>query len=144
MGYKYNMNDLAASIGLVQLKKLDWMNRQREILIERYINGLKKMPAIRPAFPYDLSSSGYWLFAVRTLNRNELITHLKKRGVSTGVHFMPMTQHPLYASVAHKTPYADEVWKELITLPLYPELEESDVDYVIEAIREYFQENNLA
>ena len=141
VGYKYNMNDLAASIGLVQLKKLDWMNRQREILIDRYVNGLKGLSAIKPAFPYELNSSGYWLFAVRTEPRNELITHLKKCGVSTGVHFMPMTQHPLYETVAHETPYADRVWKELITLPLYPELADSDVDYVVAAIREFFEVN---
>ena len=51
LGYKYHMNDLSAAIGLAQLKKLDWMNRQRATIIELYLSRLKDCDFVRPAFP---------------------------------------------------------------------------------------------
>jgi perosamine synthetase len=137
LGYKYNMNDLAASIGLVQLKKLDWMNDRRARLIQAYIDGLASLDFVSPAFPYNLVESGYWLFSVRVNNRNDFINFMKRNGIATGVHFMPMTSHPLYSEFKNVTPVSDAVWEELVTLPLFPELEEEDVEYVIKKIHAY-------
>jgi perosamine synthetase len=136
-GYKYNMNDLAAAIGLAQLKKLDWMNGQRANHIKRYLDGIINLNLIKAAFPYDLTRSAYWLFMVRTKNRDKLIVHLKKKNIATGVHFMPLTLHPLYKTYDCSLPIAKTVWTEFVSLPLFPELQEQEIDYILEALQEF-------
>jgi len=136
-GYKYNMNDLAAAIGLAQLKKLDWMNQRRAELIAKYQAGIKDCKTIRAGLPYRLPKSAYWLFMIRTPNRNKLIMHLKKRGISTGVHFMPIPLHPLYQAYDVDIPVAKKLWTEFVTLPLFPELKDEELAYVVDALCEF-------
>lgn len=137
MGYKYNMNDVMAAIGLAQLKKLDWMNERRRLIIRRYLDGIKDCESIQPLYPYDLDNGHYWVFGVRCLERDKLILHLKKREIATGVHFMPLPFHPLFKDYNSEIPISKEVWKTMITLPLFPELTDEEVDYVTEALREF-------
>ena len=138
LGYKYNMNDLMAAIGLAQLKKLDWMNQRRRTIIQRYLAGIKDLQQIRPLFPYDLEAeAAYWLFGVRCENRDELIIHLKQRGIATGVHFLPLPMHPLFKDVESYIPVARQIWQTMITLPLFPDLTDEEVDYVIAALEEF-------
>ena len=137
LGYKYNMNDLMAAIGLAQLKKLDRMNARRRAIIQRYLEGIKDCQRIRPLLPYKLEDSAYWIFGVRCEKRDDLIMHLKKKGIATSVHYMPIPMHPLFRKYRAETPVADRVWQTMITLPLFPDLTEAEVDYVVEALREY-------
>ena len=137
LGYKYNMNDLAASIGLVQLGKLDGMNQRRGRSIQRYLDGISDLETIEPLLPYALQDGGYWVFGVRCDSRDELIAYLKERGIATGVHYMPLPMHPLFKPYANATPVVDEQWERLVTLPLFADIEDEDVDYVIEALRSY-------
>ena len=140
-GYKYNMNDLAAAIGLAQLKKLDWMNSRRAELIKYYLIQLKSCERVRPAFPYELENSGYWLFAIRVPanKRDLLMIHLREQGIATGVHFMPITLHPLYRDYDKGISISKKVYKELVTLPLHPDLTEDDVDYVVDSILKFLK-----
>jgi perosamine synthetase len=137
LGYKYNMNDLMAAIGLAQLKKLDCMNARRRAIIQRYLDGIKDCRRIRPLLPYKLEDSAYWIFGVRCEKRDDLILHLKKKGIATSVHYMPIPMHPLFRRYSAETPVADRVWQTLLTLPLFPDLTDAEVDYVVEALREY-------
>lgn len=137
LGYKYNMNDLMAAIGLAQLKKLDWMNRRRSELIRKYLEGIVDCKHLRGAFQYDLENGAYWLMMVRTDKRDELILHLKRKGISTGVHFMPIPLHPLYREYDKGIEVSKSVWKELVTLPLFPELSDYDIMYIVAALREF-------
>jgi perosamine synthetase len=138
LGYKYNMNDLSASIGLVQLTKLDSMNEARLNAIRRYLDGLKESEHIRPLLPYDLSGdSAYWLFGVRCRNRDDLILHCKKKGIATGVHYMPLPLHPLFPKSHRDIKTAEWIWREFVTLPLFADLTEREIDYVIEALQEF-------
>ena len=66
LGYKYNMNDLAASIGLAQLKKLPAMNRRRSQIISRYMTGIKDISGIDPLLPYAPDKYVYQMFGIRT------------------------------------------------------------------------------
>lgn len=142
-GYKYNMNDLAAAIGLAQLKKLDWMNQRRAELIAKYQVGIKDCKTIQAGLPYRLPKSAYWLFMIRTPDRNKLIMHLKKRGISTGVHFMPIPLHPLYQAFDLDIPVAKKVWTEFVTLPLFPEMSDVELNYVIDSLQEYDNKKSL-
>jgi perosamine synthetase len=137
LGYKYNMNDLMAAIGLAQLKKLDWMNARRRQIIQRYLNGLKDHKHVRPLFPYQLDNAAYWLFGVRCDYRDDMIIHLKKHGIATGVHYMPLPLHPLFKRYQSETPVANEIWKTMITLPLFPDLTDEEVDYIVKALWEF-------
>lgn len=137
LGYKYNMNDLAAAIGLVQLRKLDAMNQRRREIIARYLAGMGSLKQIRPLLPYDLEKGAYWIFGVRCERRDELIIALKKKGIATGVHYMPLTMHPLFKANASPVPIADAVWRTMVTLPLFPDLTDEEVDYVVHALNKF-------
>jgi perosamine synthetase len=134
LGYKYNMNDLAAAIGLAQLRKLDNMNRQKAALIDRYLRGITDLEDVQPLLPYSLNKSSYWLFGIRFPERDELILHLKSKGIATGVHYMPLNKHPLFASYRSEMPFTEELWSRMITLPLFADMTEAQVDYVVEAM----------
>jgi perosamine synthetase len=137
LGYKYNMNDLMAAIGLAQLKKLDGMNARRRVIIQRYLDGIRDCKQIRPLLPYSLEGSSYWTFGVRCDRRDELILHLKKKRIATGVHYMPIPMHPLFKKYDRDISVAKRVWQTMITLPLFPDLTDAEVDYVVEALHEF-------
>jgi perosamine synthetase len=134
LGYKYNMNDLMAAIGLVQLKKLDAMNEKRCRAIRRYLDRIGGLRTIKPLFPYILDGSSYWIFGVRHANRDQLILYLKRNGVATSVHYMPLQNHPLFKPYASNTPVIDDVWSTMITLPLFADISDIEVDYVVETL----------
>lgn len=137
LGYKYNMNDLMAAIGLAQLKKLDRMNQRRRELIHRYLDGIDGFQQIKPLFPYQLKDSTYWLFGVRCQRRDELIVHLKKKEIATGVHFMPIPLHPLFSGNTDDISIAKKIWPTMITLPLFADMTDEQADYVVEALRDF-------
>lgn len=134
VGYKYNMNDLMAAIGLAQLTKLNSMNKRREEIIRRYIDGINGSRKVKVGLPYDLKDSSYWIFMVRVKERDNFIVHMKKNGVATGVHYMPLTMHPLFKEYRSETPVAEKIWHEFVTLPLFPGLKDEETKYVIECI----------
>ena len=142
LGYKYNMNDLMAAIGLAQLHKLEQMKERRTQIIQRYLAGIADCRTIRPMLPYSLEGSSYHIFGVRCEKRDDLIWHLKQKGIATGVHYMPLPLHPLFKSFEGRIPNAERVWTTMITLPLFPDLKDEEVDYVVDAIQE-FDEDGL-
>ena len=137
LGYKYNMNDLAASIGLIQLKKLDYMNMIRSKHINLYLENIKDLKEIKPLLPYNTKRDVYWIFGIRTKQRDKLIVFLKEKGISTGVHFYPLTLHPLFMNFYVLCKTAETIWKEFITLPLFVELTEQEINYVSEALYQF-------
>ena len=137
LGYKYNMNDLSAAIGLAQLEKLEFMNTNRSESISKYLDGIKDIDGITPGIEYCLEDSSYWLFLVKVKKRDLFINHMKSRGISTGVHFMPLTLHPLYEEFSSDLPISMSIWEELVTLPLYVGMKDSEIDEVIGAIKSF-------
>jgi perosamine synthetase len=63
--------------------------------------------------------------------------HLKQKGIASGVHFLPLPLHPLFRSHREAIPVAERVWKTMLTLPLFPDLTEEEVDYIIDALIEF-------
>ena len=137
LGYKYNMNDIAASIGLAQLDKLDKMNGRRGDIIDKYLEGIEDLKTITPIFPYDTEQYAYWFFGIRAEKRDELIVFLKEKGVATGVHFYPLTLQPLFREYANNCPVAEGIWKSFITLPSHVDLTVEEVNYVIDVLKEF-------
>lgn len=137
LGFKYNMNDLSASIGLAQLKKLDRMNADRSRHIARYMEGIKDMKNIRPLLPFSPYENSYWLFGVRCEKRDELIIHLKSKGIATGVHYVPLMLFPFFKKWDNGCGISKEIWKAFITLPLFADLKNEEIDYVLESLNEF-------
>lgn len=137
LGYKYNMNDLAASIGLAQLKKLPAMNARRTAVIKQYMAGLTGVQGVKPMLPYDSDHYVYQMFGVRAEKRADLMIFLKSKGIATGCHYTPLSIQPLFKEWGHNCPYIENEADKLITLPLHVDLTDEEVSYVIDAIRNY-------
>ena len=138
LGFKYNMNDLAASIGLIQLKKLDSMNQKRSDLIERYMDGLASIEKIELIVPYEPTKYVYQMFGIRTDDKNDVILHLKNHGVATGCHYTPLSVQPLFQEWGLNCPYIENEIDRCITLPLHTDLSMDDVDYIISLLLEFY------
>jgi perosamine synthetase len=136
LGYKYNMNDLSASIGLAQLRRLPGMNMRRSELIRKYMAGIQEIKGVEPLLPYDPDKYVYQIFGIRTETRDPLMIHLKSRGVATGCHYTPLTLQPLFASYSGDCHFIEQEHYKFITLPLHADLTDQEVEYTLEAIKE--------
>jgi dTDP-4-amino-4,6-dideoxygalactose transaminase len=144
-GLKANMTDVQAAVGRIQLGELDaWQQRRREIAA-RYDSALADVPGIlRPDRPAD-GGHAWHLYVVQVLpgfgaTRDQLIQDLAERGVGTSVHFVPLHRQPYLRHVvgdgggATDLPVAEEIGDRFLSLPLYPDLTDADVDRVCEAV----------
>ncbi len=137
IGFKYHMNDIPAAIGLVQLKKLDQMNQRRREITERYNQGLRglkwlEIPTVKP-----YARPSHHNYVIKVEKRDQLNIYLQEYGISTGVHYIPNNHYEMYHSYKGETPVADSIWKKLLTLPLFPDLKDEEVDFIIRKIREF-------
>ena len=139
LGYKYHLNDIAASIGLVQLEKLDQTNGRRREIVALYNQAFADVSWIRTPIEKEWMHSACHNYVIRTPYRDELNLYLRDQGIATGVHYMPIHLHPYYRKNDYDAdvPIAEEVWKNLLTLPLYPDLTNKEVAAVIDAIKNY-------
>jgi len=136
LGYKYNMNDLAASIGLVQLQKLPGFNLKRSTIIRQYINGINNLRNIEPLLPFEPEVYPYQMFGIRCDKRDDMMIYLKSKGIATGCHYTPLSVQPLFSKWGRNCPFIETENLRFITLPLHPDLTENEVEYVIETIAE--------
>lgn len=137
LGYKYNMNDLAAAIGLVQLKKLPAMNNRRSEIIKMYMIGIKDIEDIQPLLPYEPVNYVYQMFGIRAENRDDLIIYLKSKGIATGCHYTPLSLQPLFRPYAKDCSFIEKEADKLITLPLHFDLTDEEVSYIITNIKAF-------
>ncbi|HAF30842.1 MAG TPA: UDP-4-amino-4-deoxy-L-arabinose-oxoglutarate aminotransferase [Bacteroidales bacterium] len=134
LGYKYNMNDLAASIGLVQFKKLPHFNQRRSEIIRLYLNRLKNIKGIEPLLPFEPENYPYQMFGIRTDNRDGLMIYLKNKGIATGCHYTPLSLQPLFKPWGNNCPYIEKEANRFITLPLHADLSNEEVEYIVDTL----------
>jgi perosamine synthetase len=137
LGFKYNMNDLSAAIGLVQLKKLDWMNNRRSEIIRKYLDMMKDLIHIKPILPFEPEKYSYWLFGVRCSKRDALIKSLKTKKIATGVHYVPLTQVNYFKQWRSDCPVSEKIWNEFVTLPLHVMLNNNEIESVVESLYDF-------
>ncbi len=135
-GFKYHMNDITAAIGLVQLSKLDKANVRRAEISKMYSQAFSKIPGIQiPATKPYMTRPACHNYVIKCDKRDQLNAFLKEQGISTGVHYIPNNHYDIYKNFRGKTPVAHEVWKKLLTLPVYPTLKNSEVRFIIEEVK---------
>ena len=137
LGYKYNMNDLAAAIGLAQLKKLPKMNKRRSEIIKMYINGIENIEGIEPLLPFNPETYCYQMFGIRSDKRDDLIIYLKSHGIATGCHYTPLSIQPLFKPYASKCEFIEVEANRFITLPLHADLTNKEVKYIIDKLKKF-------
>lgn len=86
---------------------------------------------------YEPKNYVYWIFGVRNKRRDDLIIHLKSKGVATGVHYMPLPLHPLFRPYENGCEISKKIWKSFITLPLFAELTDEEIDYIIDVLTDF-------
>lgn len=135
-GWKANMNDITAAIALAQLERLDETNGARKRIVRRYLAEFADLGWLKlPAWDED---SSWHVFAVRVNDRDRFIDHLQWNQVSAGVHYRPLHLYRVFTPYGKPyLPVTDEVWKTLVTLPLYPDMSEEDLDQVIRVVRSW-------
>ena len=125
LGWNYYMNEFSASIGLVQLKKLNKMNSIRKKIAKRYVNELiipYKMP-----FSNDCSYHLYWIMVD---NRKRFMQKMKENGIETGIHYKPIHHFSFY-SQKKKLPHTENISKKIVSIPIHSNLSENDVTKII-------------
>lgn len=145
-GHKYNLTDLAASLGIEQLKKCDEFQKVREHYAELYTHGFKDLPEIICPTVASNVQHAWHLYVIQLdtdrlrIGRDEFIDILKKYNIGTSVHFIPLHLHHYYQRTfgyrSEDFPNAQACFERIVSLPIYPKMTEADVDYIIEVVRE--------
>ena len=144
-GFKYNMMDLQAAIGIHQLARVEDSWKRREAIWGMYLDGLSGLPLEVPA-PSDANTvHAYHLFTVMLdretagIDRDEFLQGLHERGIGTGVHYLSVAEHPYYRQKfgwkAEQWPNALRIGRRTASLPLSPKLTDADVRRVVAGIR---------
>lgn len=144
-GYKYNMTDVAASIGIHQLKKAWDFQKRREWIATQYSKAFKGLPLTTPYVAYTEDTHAWHLYVIQldldaiSINRDQFIELMLKEGVGTSVHFIPLHLHPYwrdrYNYEADDFPVALDVFSRAVSLPIYPKMTDTDVERVIQAVQ---------
>ena len=139
IGYKNHLNDILASIGIEQLKKLNDMNKRRCYLQSIYKECLKGIPEITLPYPYCNKEEvcAWHIMWIKAKDRDNLSMFLKEAGINTGVHYKPIHTYKCYGNIP-SLPHAENLFKEIISLPMYYELTEEDVEYICSVIKEFY------
>ena len=144
-GYKYNMTDIAASLGIHQLERAEAMRRQREAIAMEYRTAFADVKQLElPPSPADRIHAWH-LFPIRlrldrlAIDRNAFLDALRHSGVGCSVHWRPLHLHPYYMETfgwrAEDFPVASSVWERLISLPLFAGMEPEERRHVVEVVR---------
>jgi perosamine synthetase len=140
-GYRHHMSNINAAIGLVQLKKLGAFVEKKKSIVKRYNDHLSNLKGIE-LIAWNLNETAPFTYIIRVVDgrRDEMIEFLKGRGVGTGIHYIANHIQPFFLPYAVPLPKTERVWKEILTLPLYYDMSEDDVDLVIKSVRTFAKE----
>jgi len=145
VGFKYGMNDIAASLGVVQLDKLDRGNALRLQIVQRYHDALASIDGIEPLALKEYGQSACYSMVVRLDGREDLCDFLAARGIESAVHFYPNHLLPVYADYRTGTlPVVEREWQRILTLPLAPHLRPEQQERVIDALKAFSAERQGA
>jgi dTDP-4-amino-4,6-dideoxygalactose transaminase len=137
-GYRYHMSNINAAIGLAQFKKFDLFVTKKRHIVERYNKQLKGLPGIE-LLDINLNETAPFTYIIRVMGgrRDKAMEYLKEKGVGTGVHYIANHIQPYFLKYASPLPITERVWKEILTLPLYYDMGDADIEQVIRSVTEF-------
>ncbi|MCG3677410.1 DegT/DnrJ/EryC1/StrS family aminotransferase [Aliarcobacter butzleri] len=144
-GCKYNTTDINASLGLVQLKKQNELKIKRENIAKKYYEGFSSNPNIVLPFVKEDRDTSWHLYVIKVNNRDIIIDKLKEIGVGCSVHFIPVHKHPYYNKrygfKNENYPVSNKVFEDSLSIPIYPDMTNDEIDYVIKSVNKVVNEN---
>jgi dTDP-4-amino-4,6-dideoxygalactose transaminase len=152
-GFKYNLTDIGAAIGIEQLKKCDAFGAARKHIATTYSEAFADLPEIQTPLCEPELQHAWHLYVIQLhperlkINRDQFIEALKEYGIGTSVHFIPLHLHPYYRDTfgyaPNDFPTANEIYQRIISLPIYPKMTEANIDHVIDAIGKVVKQHRL-
>ena len=143
-GFKYNMSDIIAAVGLAQLRKVETMRHRREEIARRYTEAFAQYPELETPVARDHVCHAWHLYMLRlnadvlTIGRDAFIESLKSCNIGSSVHFIPLHVHPYYRDTygydPEDFPVAFREYRREISLPIYSKMTDFDVQSVIDAV----------
>lgn len=145
-GFKYNLTDMAAALGLTQLHKAERFWKTRERYAALYAEEFRDLPEITPLMIHDDVQHAWHLYVIQLdldrlrISRQTFIEGLQQKQIGCSVHFIPLHLHPYYRETGHYSradfPVASQAFDRMVSLPLYSKMSEEDVHRTIQAVRE--------
>ncbi len=152
LGFKYNMTDMQASLGIHQLKRIEKYLKRRKEIWYQYQEAFKELPIGLPANPAPDTKHAFHLYSIRvnkaiaSISRDEMLVALATQNIGTGVHYLSIPEHPFYQRTfawdSDDCPHAKQLGRETLSLPLSPRLTDQDVKDVIEAVKYILSKEN--
>jgi dTDP-4-amino-4,6-dideoxygalactose transaminase len=142
MGLNYRIDEIRSALGIEQLKKLDESNNNRKLLVEKYRTELFTISGIIIPWMESLKdrTSSYHIFPVmlpENIDRNAIIEYMKDKGIQTSIHYPAFKDFSYYSLLLKQDlKIADEISRRVLTLPLYPDMREEQVEIVCKALIE--------
>jgi perosamine synthetase len=143
-GYKYNLGDMAAALGLAQLERAETMRKRREEIARRYDESFRGIDALELLVPRPDRTNAHHLYVIKIVgrllhvDRNGFIEALRSRGIGVSVHFIPLHVHPYYRETfryrPESLPVAYDAYLRSISLPIYSAMTDEQVERVIDAV----------
>jgi dTDP-4-amino-4,6-dideoxygalactose transaminase len=137
-GWRYHMSNIMAAIGIEQLKKFEFFQSKRKSLAKQYVLELKNETEIKLIdIDYDLVTPHIFIIRVMNGKRDVLKSNLEISGIQTGIHYKP--NHLLSYYFSNNLPVTESIYKEILTLPLHPDLSFDDVKFICKEIKKFIK-----
>jgi dTDP-4-amino-4,6-dideoxygalactose transaminase len=137
-GLNYRIHEISSALGLVQLQKLEESNNKRKNIVERYYKRLEGVPSVSIPFKnFSRGKPNYHIMPILlsdSIDRAKVIESMKQDGVQTSIHYPAIQGFSAYKGKINPTPKAEYVCAHELTLPLYPEMTDNDVDIVCDSL----------
>ncbi len=141
VGYNSRLDEIQAAFLLIKLKKIEEWNRRRNEIARIYDEALKDLVKVPKVLEGNYHI--YHQYTIRTERRDELLEFLKKNGISATIYYpKPLHLQKPLLDIGYKVgqfPVSEKVSREVLSLPIYPEMEDQQINYVVEKIREFFK-----
>jgi len=146
IGYNYRLDDIRSALGISQLQKLTILNKKRLIAFRYYNKGLKNIPGLIVPNEKNFKNGSCHLYIIRVtadakISRDKLFYSLQKKGIGSSVHYKPLHEFTLFRKKGvsrNSVSVSKRIYKEILSLPMYPQLARSSQDYVIKSIKNIF------
>ncbi len=144
-GYKYNLTDVAAAIGIPQLARAEQMRKEREAIAREFNRAFADLEELETPADVPDRVHSWHLYPIRlrldrlAIDRNAFMEELKEAGVGCSVHWRPLHLHPYYQETfgwrPEDLPVATAMWERLVSLPIFPGMREEELRHVIDSVR---------